>query len=179
MSYKKSFFIALFYLLNCLATVSANAVEEHKVKAAFLYNFANFVYWPDFIFVKPETPFFICILGSDPFKESLDFAVKNEKVEGHPILVQRIKVIKDISHCQILFISLSEADQLEQILSNAKRNPILTVSDIQGFACSGGMIEFYVQNSKIRFTINPNNAKQVGLHINANLLRVAKIAPDD
>ena len=63
--------------------------SEYEVKATFLLNFTKFVQWPS----SPEPPataFNICILGEDPFGETLDHIVQDERVDGRPIQVRRI-----------------------------------------------------------------------------------------
>jgi hypothetical protein len=52
---------------------------------------------------------------------------------------------------------------------------ILTVSDADEFARSGGMIRFRLENNKIRLQINLRAAKAANLAISSKLLRVAEV----
>ncbi len=150
---------------------------EYQVKAVFLYNFANFIRWPSSAFANRYTQFRICIIGDDPFREELDIAVENEKIGKHSVKVKRLNSMIKINTCQILFISQSKQAYVTRILNYIKRYsyPILTVSDIDDFAIQGGMIQFYKRGKRIRFYINPDSLKKVGLRANANLLRLARI----
>jgi hypothetical protein len=51
----------------------------------------------------------------------------------------------------------------------------LTISEIEGFTQSGGIINFYIEESKIRFEINVGAAEKAGLKISSKLLKLAKI----
>jgi len=54
--------------------------REKNIKAAYLYNFANFVDWPEETASQNEI-LNICVLGTDPFGKSLD-AVRGKIVKG-------------------------------------------------------------------------------------------------
>lgn len=150
--------------------------KEYQVKAAFLYNFVQFTEWPADAFSDTNSPIVIGILGDDPFSGDLDNLVRGEKVNNHPLVVQRYHQVEEIKACQILFISQSEAKRLEQIFARLKNRSILTVGDIDGFAQRGGMIRFITENNKIRFRINVAAAKAASLTISSKLLRSAEIA---
>ena len=53
--------------------------KEYQVKAAFLYNFSQFVDWPPEAFPQAQTPLVIGIIGDDPFGGSLDEISAGEK----------------------------------------------------------------------------------------------------
>ena len=65
----------------CSAAWSATAPSEYQVKAVFLFNFAHFVSWPADTFRRPDAPFVIGILGTDPFGSTLDDVVRGETIE--------------------------------------------------------------------------------------------------
>ena len=62
--------------------------KEYQVKAAFLYNFSQFVEWPPEAFPQSQTPLVIGIIGDDPFGSSLDEIIRGEKVNGRPLIIQ-------------------------------------------------------------------------------------------
>ena len=53
--------------------------------------------------------------------------------------------------------------------------PVLTVSDGKGFSQSGGIIELYIDDGRIRFAINVDAADHAGVHLSSRLLGLAKI----
>ena len=150
--------------------------KEYQVKAVFLFNFTQFVQWPAETFKGPDDSLTIGILGDDPFGHFLDDIVKGEKADGHPLVVRRYSRIEDIGDCQVLFVSGSEIKRLKKILAALKGKSVLTVSDSEGFARSGGMIRFVTEGGKIHFRINQGSVKKARLKVSSKLLRLAEIA---
>jgi hypothetical protein len=154
---------------------AADAPTENQVQAVFLFNFSRFVEWPPQAFAAPNDPFVIGIVGSDPFGVRLDEAVRNEQINGHPLTVRRFRSISDVDNCQILFIDRSEIGRLGQILAALDHRSTLTVSQAEGAAQRGVMIQFATENSRIRLRINVESARAAGLTISSKLLRPAEI----
>jgi hypothetical protein len=181
---------AVRFLLLCLAASSfaftpgqsdaeTTVSKEYQLKAAFLYNFVQFVQWPGNAFTNAQTPFVIGILGDDPFGAALDETVQGQTVLDHKLIVQRAKRLEDLRDCQLIFVSKSEKPHLADILSTLKDRPVLTVSETQGFASHGGMINFYLDGKKVRFELNPEAAQQRGLKISSQLLSLGKIVESE
>lgn len=150
--------------------------SEYRVKAVFLFNFAQFVDWPSAAFPDTTTPFVIGILGEDPFGGFLDQTVRGEQFRGRPFQIRRYHSVDEITACHILYINQSDGDRVGGIVSRLKDRPILTVSDEAGFAERGGMIRFLNDRNRIRLEINPEAAQAANLTISSKLLRVAEIA---
>jgi len=148
---------------------------EYQIKAVFLFNFARFVDWPPKAFPDADAPFIIGVLGEDPFGPYLDETVRGEKVNGHPLIVQRYRRMNEVKTCQVLFISRSEADRVEQIVSNLRGRSILTVGDTDDFDARGGMVRLATEKNKVRMHINLGAVKSANLAISSKLLRVAEV----
>lgn len=171
--------LLLFAILGCDAwprsVDAAAAPSEDQVEAVFVFNFAHFVEWPPQTFASPSAPFIIGILGSDPFGAHLDEVVRGEQINGHPLEVRRYRSLADMDRCQILFIDRSESARLGQILAALNGRSTLTVSQADGAAELGVMIQFAVENSRVRLRINVESARAAGLTISSKLLRPAAI----
>jgi len=157
------------------APTAATATRKYEVKAVFLFNFTQFVEWPADTFARVNTPLVIGVLGDDPFGAYLDETVRGETANGRPLVVVRYRRVQEIGDCQVLFISRSETDRLEQIVASLVGKPVLTVGDVEGFARRGGMIELATIVGKIQLRINLQAAKATQLTISSKLLRPAKI----
>ena len=149
--------------------------QEYQVKAVFLFNFTQFVEWPAEAFAHPSAPLVIGVLGEDPFGAYLDETVRGETVNGRSLMVERYRRIQEIGNCQVLFVSRSESDRLDQILASLAGKPVLTVGDFEGFALRGGVIRLLTVGGKIRLRINLDSAKAAKLTISSKLLRPAEI----
>lgn len=141
-----------------------------EVKAAYLYKFGGFVAWPN---PAPNGTFAICILGHDVFGPVLDKTIQGESMNGKPLAVRRISSPEQASQCRILFISPSEQDRLRDVLVVLKNLPVLTVSDMPRFVDRGGMIQFVLEDERVRFEVNLASAQHAGLTLSSQLLKVA------
>lgn len=171
-------FLLLALLWTDRAPLSAETAisKEYQIKAVFLFNFAQFVKWPPAAFAHADEPFRIGILGDDPFDGFLDETVRDEKVNGHPVVIQRYSRAEEAKGCQVLFISRSESQRAENVLAGLKGKNILTVGDLEGFIKDGGVIRFLKEGNKIHFKINLQAAKRAHLSISSKVLRLAEIA---
>lgn len=152
------------------AEVSAS---EYELKAAFLCSFASSVTWPAGA-LPAGSPFIIGVLGGDSFGGALDKAAAGKNVGGRKISIRRSRQIEDLKGCQIVFVSKSEAGRIGGIVGGFDGTSALLVGESDGFTAQGGMIGFIPKGDKVRFKINNGAARQAGLTIGAQLLRLAE-----
>jgi hypothetical protein len=148
--------------------------SESQLKAAVLYNFAKFVEWPSKSLPAPNSPFVVGIMGEDSFRGDLDQTVEGKDASGHPFVVKRLKNISEARECHILFISPSERRRVGEIIEAIGDAPVLTVSEMEHFLQSGGMVNFLMEGNKVRFEINDGPARRAGLRISSKLLNLAR-----
>lgn len=196
----KVYILVIFMLLAEVVTSSAMAIDtdkvrERKIKAAFLYNFINFVQWPEEVSVDDGEPFVIGVVGETTMnREFLNLAkkkIKNKKivVRQYENFCESAKKLKNskskekwkqgvqlLKKCRVVFISNCESLSSEDralILKELEGSPILIVGESEDFLESGGIINF-LTDEKISFEINFNSAKQNGIQIRSKLLKLAK-----
>lgn len=146
---------------------------EYEVKAAYLYNFSRFIEWPAKVAAAKGDSFAFCVLGQDPFGQTLDAVLAGETIDGKSLVARRISKPKEGTSCHILFISSSEESRLKEILAGLDKAGVLTVSDMPQFARRGGMIQFVSEKNRIRFEVNLRTAEDAGLILSSQLLKVA------
>jgi len=151
---------------------------EYELKAAFLFNFAKFVEWPPGAFANPQSAFLVCVLGPDPFGSALDDALLRHSIQGHAVALLRMKRTVDIVGCQILFVPASERNRLPEIIAKLRGQYVLVIGETDEFASSGGVIQFALEQDRIRFLINTDAADRSGLKFSSKLLALAKIVRD-
>jgi hypothetical protein len=149
--------------------------HEYQVKAIFLFNFIQFVQWPATTFSGPESAIHIGVLGYDPFGPALEAAINGETIRKRRVHVIRSHHWQDLQNCHLVFVSPSERQHVDEILRALSNRPVLTVSEVPGFAERGGVINFYFEGKKIRFEINPSAARRHDLKLSAQLLNLARI----
>ncbi|MGC8784070.1 MAG: YfiR family protein [Armatimonadota bacterium] len=167
--------IVLFAVANMLAVAIAQNYKEAEVKAAFLYHFTSYVEWPASAFASNSSPFVIGVLGKSEVFPPLQNVVRGKNWNGRSFVVRHVDTAKEMRECHILFIADTEAKRLPQILEILDDAPVLTVGESEGFAQKGGMINFFIEQNRVRFEINPDAAKRVRLTISSKLLHLAKV----
>jgi hypothetical protein len=161
------------------AHAQAEGVGEYQVKAAFLYNFAKFVEWPPEAMPKANAPLILGVVGEDPFGPVLEETLKGKTANGHPFVVRRFRREEDASGCQILFTSSSDQRYIRSLLAVLKGSSVLTVGETERFCRLGGIINFTLEENKVRFKINVDAAERARLNISSKLLRVANVVRDE
>jgi len=156
-----------------LAQDTATRVSERSVKAAFLYKFASYVQWPD-VDAKGESPITIGVIGANDFARELAEITANRTISNRPISVRRLMDVDSLDGLEILFISRDERGRLSQLLSVARDRPILTVTESDGALSSGSIINFTLDQDRVRFEISLYAAERSQLKLNARLLAVAQ-----
>lgn len=174
--------LALFLIACGLAMATSSWADalgeesvEYRVKLAFIHNFTKFVEWPASSYSNPDAPLVIYVVGTDPFNADLEDELRLRKVGRHPLVIRNLKPGDAIGACQMVFISLSAQDQVASIVKGLKGSSTLTVSETQGFALKGGMINFAVEGHRVRLEVNPLAANRAGLKISSRLLNLATI----
>ena len=160
----------------------AAPMPESHVKAAYLRNFTKLVTWPEHSFERENSPLVIGVLGTDPFERALDEAIEGHKAHGRTLRIRRLSVVdgelpstEQLSGCHLLFVSQSERDRLPSIFERLEGTNVLSVSDVENFAASGGVAEFVLVGPNIKFRFNRQAAKSAGLRPSARLLSLAII----
>ncbi len=159
--------------VESLAQDAGLRVSERSVKAAFLYKFASYVQWPD-ADAKTDAPITIGVIGATDFARELAEITANRTISSRPINVRRLTTGNSLDGLEILFIAKEERDHLPQVLSAARERPILTVTESEGGLSSGSIINFTLDQDRVRFEISLYAAEKSQLRLNARLLAVAQ-----
>jgi hypothetical protein len=162
--------------------------REYQLKAAFLYNFIMFIDWPPEKMAGNE-PIIIGVIGKDPFGDAFE-PIKGKQVNNRQVVVKRFKGFEEfkkadqaeldqlkeaIKKCHVLYICRSETKTIKEITDLIKGHGVLTVGSVESFVESDGrIINFIVEEDKIRFEINVTAAREAKLQIRSQLLRLAK-----
>lgn len=156
---------------RCLA--DGQAVSADALKAVLLYKLPQFVYLPD---TQKSAPPVICALGDQPIDDLIEKLAQNGS-GGRPARFRKIDSAVEGRDCDFVFITRNAGIDIEPLLRRVSSRGTVTVSDIPGFAKSGGMVEFAsnAQQPGIQIVINRKAAQNQGIEFNAQLLRLARI----
>ena len=140
---------------------------EYQVKAAYLFNFVKFVDWRA---PRGNGPISICVAGKNPFGEVLNETIRGETVNGRPL--QTRVILEPDASCNVVFVP--EGAAAASYLRTARGMPVLTVGESKGFIEQGGIIQFFLDQGKVRFEIDADAAERADLRISSRLLRLGR-----
>lgn len=162
-----------------LARPQAAPSVEYQLKAAFLFNFAKFFAWPPDAFQNDKTPISLCVFRNDPFGGALDEVIRGKAINNRELLSRRVADLRDLKTCQLVFVSQKDEKQLPEILNSLKGASTLVVGEGEEFAESGGTVQFFLENNKLRFAINVDAIQRARLQASSKLLALARIVHDN
>ena len=175
---KKSFLRSIFliFLLILSNTYITSQTKQNTVKAVFLERFTRFIEWPqNDTFQDIAIPFMIGVVGDEDFFTLLESMYSKIKIKNKPVQIMYIHELDDIGKCNLVYIADIDKFSLNNILNQVADQAILTISNHDGYAEKGVLINFYIQDQRIRFEINENALKKSGLYMSHLLLKEAKI----
>jgi uncharacterized protein DUF4154 len=164
--------LVLIWLRTVAAPAAAQPTDlEYDVRAAFLLNFTRYVEWPA---NRSLQPFRMCVLGKSRFGPRLEAAMTGETWHQQPITVHTINDLGDLPACDLLYVPAEATDHFLAHQNTLETRPILTVGETTRFLTGGGMIQLFVEDNRVRFSINLASATLADLTISSRLLRLAR-----
>jgi hypothetical protein len=168
-------FLLTSNLVMAIETSGADKSKEFHVKALFLYNFANFVEWPDDAFTNKSSPLRMCLYGSVPFGGFLE-AVNGTRIRDRQLTIIRTSYSEEIEDgCHILFVGTEHLATIERLFSNMNHLFVLSIGNVKGFTDKGGIVNILRTRDQHKFEINLSKAIENGLLIDSDLLSLARI----
>jgi len=161
-------------LCFCSLLLALDTDRETRLKAAIIVKLTRFVEWPTNSFATEEAPLRICVLGSTSLVEALQQA-EGRVVQGHPLEVLAPGTETGAGDCHVLFVARNIEGRLRGVLDEIRRQPILSISEIDAFAERGGIIGIAQRAGRFSFHVNIDSAQQAGLVVSAPLLELAQI----
>jgi hypothetical protein len=151
----------------CGVAADSAASRENQLKAGYLLNFAKLVEWPA---STPAEALTICVQGASELYTALASGLNGKRVGARTLTAHPLAEGESRDRCSMLYLDSALPQQARAV---SEQTLALTVSDAKNFARSGGIIELFTENNRLRFIINLENAKRAGLRINPSLLQLA------
>lgn len=161
--------VKMFLLLTafvCNSFAPGTEGNEYQIKAMFIFNFTKYVEWPE----TPDADVFsIGILGESEISEPLERISVQKKVGNKKIVIKKITLDNE-DFCNIVIVSKSRLNKLEQVEKKYAGRGILIISDESPRSAA---INLVTRDNKVRFEINQSLAKSGGVKISSQLLTLA------
>lgn len=162
----------LFFLGSFNSLQAQEASQEYQLKLAFIVNFARFITWPEGSFALDPPRLTLCLFEKNPFGGAIE-GIQGKKVGNRILKVKEITNLDNDQQCNVLFIGKTERTRVVALEQAVGQRPIVTISDIPGFAAAGGAIEFVLQDDKLSFIINKSIMNERGMQPSSSLLNLA------
>ncbi|HLP46368.1 MAG TPA: YfiR family protein [Candidatus Kapabacteria bacterium] len=149
--------------------------EEYNVKIAFIKKFFDFIKWPSDNSASGQ--FIFGIIGNTPFNDQMEKLSKKISIPNKTVLIKPIADLDlaQVKECHVLIIGNIDAEQLKEILAIIGNQPILSISDTEGFAEIGVLINFFKAENNVKFEINYSAVKKSGLTFSSKLYKLARL----
>ena len=145
--------------------------EEYRLKAEFLYQFPQFVEWPESA-LGGRDKVTICVSRPNPFGALLDELIAGETLNGRQLVIRAIDRASTLNGCHVLFMPAGTPD-VRNVLDAVGTRPILAIGESPLFLEQGGVINLQVIDRRVRFEVSPGAAERAGLRLSSQLLRLA------
>lgn len=157
-------FLAVCYHPKVLAA----AVPEADMRAAYLYNFAQFTVWEP----NDQVTFNICTSGK--LTDNLSPEVfANKQILGKKIKLTRYVESANKKECQIVYLNSGDPVYDERIADALMSEQVLTVGD-EGNGFGPGIINLAVKSNRLAFNIDLSRLRKANLALSSKLITLAQ-----
>jgi hypothetical protein len=138
-----------------------------QFKKSFIWAFTKYIEWPA---SYGSGDFTIGVLGDSPIMSHLEQLKSSYgKVDGQSISIVKYSSVSKIGKCHILYIPENKSSSLSSVINKLKGTSTLIITEGEGLARQGAIINFVVRQSKIKFEINKKTAESYSLQVSSVL----------
>jgi hypothetical protein len=169
---KKLLTVISFSLLLSINAFGQFEQSVAKIKVAFIYNFTRLVEWPaDY----HQGDFVIGVINASPALLT-ELNTLTQKVSGNQrFVIKNFKSAEEIDKCNILFIPEASNNLLAEVIKKLHGTSTLLITEFEGDAKKGAVINFIVKDNKQAFELNKANAEKCHLNISSSLRTLAAV----
>ncbi len=162
---------ALSVLLLLMLALPAQAqIETHQ--ATFIFNFSRLIQWPN---IHNSSVFTIAVFGRNhPLTSELKSAAQGRNVGGREIAIVEYNSIDDLQYCHMLFVPNNRLNQIKNASDALSGQPTLIITESQGRVPDESVINMYLENSRLGFRLNEDNARKRNLQVSTQLLNFSR-----
>lgn len=157
--------------LAALCAMPVRAEEEsdryHKVEAAFLYNFFNYITWPGLNTPQELKAATICIAANDPIEPYLRY-IQSKMADERSLNIQSGE--QDLQACNLVFTRHRLTEGMRGKLSSAT---LVVIAPQDTLDRGDGMIELDRDEMEIHMRINQQWLAENGFKVSSRLLALA------
>jgi len=170
--------IAACVLASAVAVPRSGLAQERTaslpaVTAEYLLRFARFTEWPAEA-LPPDAPLVVCT--TDPLvAQALTETPGKQTVSAHAVSAQLVHTSAIPRECNVLHLADLDGKKTTSIIAALPNRYVLTVGDSEVFTRSGGVIQVYIEEDRLRFVINLAAAERARLRLSSKMLVYGRI----
>ncbi len=143
-----------------------------KLKAAFILQFIRYTEWPAVTAGKIA----ISVIGDESLAKELQTAISAKASVSGPTITLKSSTSEDeATGANVLYLNLSSDEKFQLAASKLGSKGVLIISHGANLGKKGSLINFYLENERLRFEVNLKAANLAGLNLSSQLLKLARI----
>ncbi|WP_181168186.1 YfiR family protein [Cognatiluteimonas lumbrici] len=159
-----------------------------RVEGAFLVNFVRYTDWPEQRFTEPGAPYVVSVVGDAEATDAIAaVATAAGSIRGRRIVVRRVRfdarldpasrrvAIRRLRESHVVFVAGGDVEGARLVLRAVAGAPVLTVSDVPGFAAAGGMLGLVRSGRNLAIEANPAAIRDSEMQVSAKVLKLARL----
>jgi hypothetical protein len=162
----------VLWIASAAAQAEPDAGGEYELKAVFISKFLQYIAWPE---DAPPERWRVVVVGDSPLVEPLREVATQARVHDRPLEITVVERLQDLPPCEVLVLSEEDPAVLWALAAQTAGQPMLTVGERAGTAQQGLAISFLLEQSRLRFEINPAALERAGLQASSRLLALAEV----
>jgi hypothetical protein len=144
--------------------------EEAGKKAVFMLSFARNVIWPaNFL---PGKVVIGVVDDDNVFYSQLRKTLEGKTAGGKPIEIKKYPAAA-VASCHILYIAHNQIGNFQKIKTGLKSSPTLLVTEEGASGYSNSHINYYINDTKVQYSLNQPLIEKAGLKITQDLIKFA------
>ncbi len=162
--------IIIALLLTGLGLGFSQVSSVSQAQSMFIYNFSRLIQWPA---NSLGGDFVIGVVGDNETYNSLVSFVANKRVGSQAITVKKFDDPQSITRCHIVFVGDSKISRISEVISKLQGTNSLIITERKGMVNSGSAIDFFMEEDKLKFVMNADNAEKYNLTVSKALQDMA------
>lgn len=180
--------LALAASLSAQAQAPTAGELRLRVEGAFLVNFIRYADWPAQRFAEPAAPYVVSVVGEPEATDAIAaVATAAGSIRGRRIVVRRVRfdarldpasrrvAIRRLRESHVVFVAGGDIERARLVLRAVAGAPVLTVSDVPGFAAAGGMLGLVRSGRNLAIEANPAAIRDSEVQVSAKVLKLARL----
>ncbi len=164
----------LLLLISFNLKADDNNIQDHNLKAVYLFRFAFLTSWGEF--APSNKQFNFCSELDLDVSNTLQALITKKPTQANYIPYSSVKDLEREA-CHVIYISTQDPSIINTF--KISQPHALLIGDGQPFITAGGMIAFIKVNNRIKPLISLHNIKPTELSLRSQLLSVSEIATNE